>query len=213
MGTHFPASLALAAWLGVGLVVAQPSAAAAAPQPAAQPDRAASGAQPASARAPNDAPKDAAEPPADADGVSAQLARVEKEAQSLSPPQAVARPVAEARRALRRSRGARASGDEPHAAQLDRLAADWLEIASATVRALRAEQAAKTESARAQELGLKLDRGRALQAEQQARKGRLLAEAQRLEQQAANPDVGAEPGPAAGSPGRGKTPAGHGPGR
>jgi hypothetical protein len=184
----------LAALLALGLLGPHPSSAAAAPQPNA-----------------GSSAREAADAQGDSEGLSAKLGRVEREAQSISPPTAVSRPLAEARHALGRSRGARAAGDEPHAVLLERLAADWLEIASATVRAIRAEQAAKAESQRAQDLQLKLDRGRALQAEQQARKGRLLAEVQRLEQQAAKQNPATEPSQAGGAPGQTTPSLGQGP--
>jgi len=102
--------------------------------------------------------------------------------------------LAEARRALDRARGARAAGDEPHAALLDRLAGEWLALGSATLRAVRAENAAAAASARAADLRTKLERGRALLAEDQARQGRLQAEVRRLEQERA-PSAGAKPTP------------------
>ena len=114
-------------------------------------------------------------------------------------------PIGEARRALDRARGARAAGDEPHGALLDRLAGEWLALGSATLRAVRAENAAGAATTRTVELRTKLERGRALLAEDQARQGRLQAEVRRLEQEHAA-HSSAKPTPGRGG-GKGNTAA------
>jgi hypothetical protein len=113
-----------------------------------------------------------------------EIDRVEREAHEAGlGPELLGRPLREARHALERARGARAAGDEPHAALLDRLAGEWLGLASATLRAVRAENATRAETKRTAELRTKLERGRALLAEEQARQGRLQAEVLRLERE------------------------------
>ncbi len=91
----------------------------------------------------------------------------------------VAEPLAESRRALERARGARAAGDRRHGALLERLAAEWAGAAASTLRAARAERRARQQAERAQELATRLERARALLAEQQARRGRLQAKLRR----------------------------------
>lgn len=115
---------------------------------------------------------------------ASEIDRVGREAHDAGlGPELLARPLGEARHALERARGARAASDEPHAALLDRLAGEWLGLASATLRAVRAENATRAETTRTAELRTKLERGRALLAEEQARQGRLQAEVLRLERE------------------------------
>jgi len=125
-------------------------------------------------------------PSPDVAPTAGEIERVEREARDAGlGPELLRGPFTEARRALDRARGARASADEPHAALLDRLAGEWLRLGSATLRAVRAENAARAATARTAELRTKLERGRALLAEDQARQGRLQAEVRRLEQERA----------------------------
>ena len=155
-----------------------------------------------------------------------EIDRVEREAHDAGlGPELLGRPLGEARHALERARGARAAGDEPHAALLDRLAGEWLGLASATLRAVSAENTTRVETTRRAELRTKLERGRALLAEEQARQGRLQAEVLRLERErdggsgkagrgrppGTRPEAAAPSkkphGPPAGSPGGAKPPA------
>jgi hypothetical protein len=129
-----------------------------------------------------------------------EIERLEGEARNAGlGPELLRLPIGEARRALDRARGARAAGDEPHGALLDRLAGEWLALGSATLRAVRAENAAGAATKRTVELRTKLERGRALLVEDQARQGRLQAEVRRLEQErAASSSAKPPPGRAGG---------------
>jgi hypothetical protein len=136
--------------------------------------------------------------------------RLEREAREAGlGPELLSGPLGSARRTLDRARGARAAGDEPHAALLDRLASEWLALGSATLRAVRAENAVRLDTGRAGELRTKLERGRALLAEQQARHGRLQAEVSRLEQERVAGSAGKPPTrPKAKGPGASAAPRG-----
>ena len=96
----------------------------------------------------------------------------------------IARPMAEAVRAMARAMGARASGDEPHAVMLEGLATGFVELGSLTVRAIAREQAMKALAARVEAAAIKLARARALVAEEAARRGRLTALVERAERKA-----------------------------
>ncbi len=74
----------------------------------------------------------------------------------------VAAPVAEARRALERARGARASGDARHAEQLEGLAREWAELARDQGRAVAAEATASATQAALGDAGVAAERSRAL---------------------------------------------------
>ena len=96
----------------------------------------------------------------------------------------VDKPLGEARHALGRARAAHDSGDASHGALLERLAVEWARMAHASVRAARSEAAAQSHAGRLRKLRTKLERGRALLTELQARRGRLQAEVDRAEQRA-----------------------------
>jgi hypothetical protein len=93
----------------------------------------------------------------------------------------VAEPVGQAKRALARAHGARASGDTAHARMFDALALEWAETARALLRAAKAEAAAAEVARRGREVETQLERARALLEETQARRGRAAAELDRLE--------------------------------
>jgi hypothetical protein len=108
------------------------------------------------------------------------LERVAQEARAAGVDRAVLEaPLAEARRAVRRAAGARAAGDSTHATMLDGLAGEWAEVARTLLRAARVEAAARGEAERARDLGVRLERTRALIVEQQAHRWRLRAELDR----------------------------------
>ncbi len=96
----------------------------------------------------------------------------------------IARPVAEAMAAMKRAADARSAADQVHAAMLGKLAAQWAETARFVVKAATAELAAKQAAKKASVAAEKLQRARALLAEQQARHGRLSSQLKRVEQRA-----------------------------
>lgn len=93
----------------------------------------------------------------------------------------IAEPVKNAKRALERAHGARASGDEVHAKMLDGLALEWAEAARALDRAAAAERVSMVASQKANEAQTKAERARALLEETQARRGRAAAELVKVE--------------------------------
>jgi hypothetical protein len=121
------------------------------------------------------------------DGATAQEIMRDLEARGASDPEVLrvaAEGIKSAKVVLERARGARASGDEPHAHMLDALALEWAETARDAVKAAAAERAAQAESQRAYEAQTKAERARALLEETQARRGRTAAELQRFEAEA-----------------------------
>jgi hypothetical protein len=98
----------------------------------------------------------------------------------------VAAPLAKARSALERSRGARAAGDTPHSRMLDALALQWIARARDLERATAVEAVLATNASRARDSATKAERARALLAETQSRKERTAAELQRAEADAAS---------------------------
>jgi hypothetical protein len=63
---------------------------------------------------------------------------------------------------------------------LDRLATEWSDVGRTLCRAARAEASARAEAQRAADLRVRLERSRALLAEQQAHRWRLRADLERL---------------------------------
>jgi hypothetical protein len=84
-------------------------------------------------------------------------------------------PLEQATRAMERAGNARSAGDVTHGAMLERLAAQWSQLAMLVLRAASAEQAAQKAAVAARDQAEKLERARTLLAEQQARRGRLQA--------------------------------------
>jgi hypothetical protein len=91
----------------------------------------------------------------------------------------VAEDIEQAKKALERAHGARASGDVAHARLLDGLALEWAESARDLLRASAAEQAANASADKAREASVRAERARALLEETQARRGRAEAELER----------------------------------
>jgi hypothetical protein len=121
------------------------------------------------------------------DGQKAQAAVADLEAKGQKDPElakVLAGPLAKAKTALQRAYGARTSGDELHARQLEGLALEWTATAETLVRASAAERAAQASAKQADDATNQLERLRALLAETQARKERALAELERLKQEA-----------------------------
>jgi len=98
-------------------------------------------------------------------------------------PEVVAEPLADARRAHERARGALSAGDSRHASMLTKLALDWATTARSLLDAVLLERQAAEQSERAGVAREHVQRARALLAEQQARLGRLEAEVDKLEAQ------------------------------
>jgi hypothetical protein len=96
----------------------------------------------------------------------------------------VAEPVKQARKALERAHGARTAGDTTHARLLDALALEWAQTAETLSRAAKSEADAAAAQKQAQATATKLERGRTLLEETQARKGRAEAELTRAETEA-----------------------------
>jgi hypothetical protein len=98
-------------------------------------------------------------------------------ASSDSAMQGVSRaPLDEAKRALDRAAGARASGDAHHAELLEGLAREWAETARDLQRAVSVEGDAGALSVAAAEAGVAAERARALLEEAISRRGRAEAE-------------------------------------
>jgi len=95
------------------------------------------------------------------------------------------RPISEALRSMERMRGAKAAGDERHGSQLEQLAERWVRTAKAVLRAVQRERAATEEAKRLTELEEKVERAASLLSEQQARLGRLQAQVEQAERDAA----------------------------
>lgn len=123
-------------------------------------------------------------PPGDGATAFALLREVDAKAKDPRTLKLVADPVRQAKKALERAHGARASGDGAHAKMLDGLALEWAETARDLLRAAAAERAATQSAAAAKEAAGKAERARALLEETQARRGRAEAELQRLEAEA-----------------------------
>lgn len=92
----------------------------------------------------------------------------------------VAEPLANAKRAIERARGARDVGDEPHAHLIDDIARLWTKVAEQIIRASRLEADAKKLALEAQEVDEQVERARALLTETQSRHGQAVAELERL---------------------------------
>ncbi len=111
-------------------------------------------------------------------------------APSASP---VARPIAQARKALDRAQDARASGDEVHAVMLEGLALEWAELAQDILRASDAERAVDTSQAAAASASIRVQRSRAMLEELAARKARASAQMQELASKTGVPTDAAKP--------------------
>lgn len=106
------------------------------------------------------------------------LSRLESDAASKS---ATAGAVSQARKALERSRNARAAGDQAHAEMLDDLALEWAELGQDTVRATQSEAQAEALERQLLETETKTVRARALLEETIARRGRAREKLEQLE--------------------------------
>lgn len=125
------------------------------------------------------APTPAAPP---GDGATAQALVAEVEAKSKGGGAAVvADSLKKARNALERARGARQSGDVPHARMLEGLALECAETARDLERAAVAESGATSEAQKARDLATQVERARTLLEETQAKRGRAAAELERVE--------------------------------
>ena len=89
-------------------------------------------------------------------------------------------PLAEAKKALERARGARQSGDVAHAELLEGLAREWAEIARDLQRAAAIEADAGSLESSAAQAALRAERARALLEEAISRRGRAEAELEKL---------------------------------
>jgi hypothetical protein len=101
--------------------------------------------------------------------------------------------VAQARKALERSRNARAARDQAHAEMLDDLALEWAELGQDTVRATQTEAQAEALERQLLETETKTVRARALLEEMIARRGRAREKLEQLESAAAPPASAAPP--------------------
>lgn len=125
-------------------------------------------------------------PAAPGDGATAGriIEEVEARAAKDKRPKVVEEPLRHARKALQRAHGARTAGDTAHARMLDGLALEWAETARDLLRAAAAEQEALATAKKARELGVQVERARALLEETQARRGRAAADLERVEGEA-----------------------------
>ena len=89
-------------------------------------------------------------------------------------------PLEEAKKALERARGARASGDVPHAELLEGLAREWAETARDLSRAAALEADAGALDTAAAQANLRAEKARALLEEAISRRGRAEAELEKL---------------------------------
>jgi hypothetical protein len=125
-----------------------------------------------------------AAPPGDGANAGRIIGEVEAKAKKDKLEQVAVEPLRHARKALERANGARASGDTAHARMLDGLALEWAETARDLLRAAAAEKEAVAVAKRARELGVQVERARALLEETQARRGRAAADLERAEAEA-----------------------------
>jgi hypothetical protein len=132
-------------------------------------------------------------PPGDGATAEKLLVQVEGRAKAAGPAaiKVVAESVHRARTALERARGARVSGDAPHARMLDGLALEWAETARDLQRAATAESSAADLGKKARDVATQVERARVLLADTQDRRGRAAAELEKLEVQAKEAAVGA----------------------
>ena len=93
----------------------------------------------------------------------------------------VRRPAEQARKALERATGARSSGDSHHAEQLEALACEWALTARDLVRTVLAEADAGAMQIALGDATVRGERARALLEEAIARRGRALAEMEKID--------------------------------
>ncbi|APR86966.1 hypothetical protein A7982_12315 [Minicystis rosea] len=118
------------------------------------------------------------------DGANAQVILrelAEKAAKDADAANVMDEPIKSAKRALERAHGARVSGNDAVAHELDALALAWAEAARDLERAAAAERVATVAAQKANEVQTKVERARALLEETQARRGRAAAELARAE--------------------------------
>jgi hypothetical protein len=130
------------------------------------------------------APRPSAPP---GDGAKAEQLLKEIEPRAAGDPKTakvVSTSVENAKKSLERGHGARASGDQAHAAMLFSLALEWAETARDVERAAAVEHVAGTIAKSASDAATQVDRARALLEETQARRGRALAELSKVEAEA-----------------------------
>jgi hypothetical protein len=123
-------------------------------------------------------------PPGDGANAGRIIGEVEARAAKDKLDKVVAEPLRHAKKALERANGARTSGDTAHARMLDGLALEWAETARDLLRAAAAEKEALATAKRAREIGVQVERARALLEETQARRGRAAADLERAEAEA-----------------------------
>jgi colicin import membrane protein len=134
--------------------------------------------------APATTPTTPAAPPGDGANAGRIIGEVEARAKKDKLEAVVSEPLRHARTALERANGARVSGDTAHARMLDGLALEWAETARDLLRAAAAEKEAVATAKRARDLGVQVERARALLEETQARQGRAAADLERAEAEA-----------------------------
>jgi hypothetical protein len=120
------------------------------------------------------------------DGAAAQQIIKDVEAKAKEPRTAkvVVEPLLKAKKAMERAHGARMAGDALHARVLYGLALEWAETARELLRAASGEEEALVKAREARDLGVQLERARALLEEAQARRGRAAADLTRAEAEA-----------------------------
>lgn len=123
-------------------------------------------------------------PPGDGANAGRIVGEVEARAKKDKLEKVIDEPLRHARKALERANGARTAGDTAHARMLDGLALEWAETARDLLRAAAAEKEALATAKRARELGVQVERARALLEETQARRGRAAADLERAEAEA-----------------------------
>jgi hypothetical protein len=123
-------------------------------------------------------------PPGDGANAGRIIGEVEAKAAKDKLDKVVAEPLRHARKALERANGARTAGDTAHARMLDGLALEWAETARDLLRAAAAEKEALATAKKAREIGVQVERARALLEETQARRGRAAADLERAEAEA-----------------------------
>jgi colicin import membrane protein len=123
-------------------------------------------------------------PPGDGANAGRIIGEVEARAKKDKLDKVVDEPLRHARKALERANGARTAGDTAHARMLDGLALEWAETARDLLRAAAAEKEALATAKKAREIGVQVERARALLEETQARRGRAAADLERAEAEA-----------------------------
>jgi chromosome segregation ATPase len=123
-------------------------------------------------------PKDPQPVTKDGEKAKAEIAEVSKDPRAK---QAVGSLLDKAKKALGRAHGANAAGDVDGARILSRVSLAWAKASRAALRAADVEKRADAAQAKVRELKEKVERGKALLAETEARKGQLTTEIARAE--------------------------------